>query len=98
MLSLPLADLGRETSLDSRDGTPGTAGVAGNEVETVFSLVELGVGGSARFAGDVFYNVSSENVFDLLLLETTLDDQTTGSVDGTRGTQFGEQELGDVLF
>lgn len=30
-------------------------------------------------------------------METTLDDQTTGTVDTTAGTQFGEQELHDVV-
>jgi hypothetical protein len=57
----------------------------------------LCVGRAAGLAGDVFDNVSPENVLDLLLLETTLDNKTAGTVDGTAGTQFGEQELGDVL-
>jgi hypothetical protein len=50
---LSLADLGRETGLDSRDTAAGTAVVAGNEVQTVLTLVELGVGRLARLAGDV---------------------------------------------
>jgi hypothetical protein len=57
----------------------------------------LCVGRTAGLAGDVFDNVSPENVLDLLLLETTLNNKTAGTVDGTAGTQFSEQELGDVL-
>ncbi len=51
---LALSDLGRETSLDGRYRTSRTAGVAGDEVETVFALVQLCVGGLARLAGDIF--------------------------------------------
>lgn len=54
MLSSSLADLGGKTSLDGSDGTPGAARVASNKVKSVFTLVELGVGGAAGFAGDVF--------------------------------------------
>jgi hypothetical protein len=57
----------------------------------------LCVGRTAGLAGDVFDDVSPENVLNLLLLETTLDNETAGTVDGTAGAQFGEQELGDVL-
>lgn len=52
-LTLPAADLSTETGLDSGDGTTGTTGVAGNEVKTVFTLVELGVGAAAGLAGNV---------------------------------------------
>ena len=57
----------------------------------------LCVRGTAGLASDVFDDVPPENVLDLLLLETTLDNQTSGTVNGTAGTQFGEQELGNVL-
>ena len=36
-------------------------------------------------------DISSQNVLDLFLLETTLDDQTSASVDGTARTQFSKQ-------
>lgn len=55
LLTLALADLGRETRLDSRDRAAGPARVAGDEVETVLALVELGVGRAAGLAGDVFH-------------------------------------------
>ena len=42
-------------------------------------------------------NISPENVLNLLLLETTLDDQSPGTVNGARSTQFSKQELSDVL-
>lgn len=38
-----LADLCRETGLDGLYRTPGSAAVAGNETETVFTLGEAGV-------------------------------------------------------
>lgn len=53
-LTLPAADLSTETVFDSSDRPSGTAGVASNEVKTVLSLVELGVGAAAGLAGDVF--------------------------------------------
>lgn len=55
LLPATLADLGGETGLDGRDTTSGTAFVAGDEVETVFSLVEFCVWGSAGLAGDIFH-------------------------------------------
>lgn len=42
-------------------------------------------------------DVSSKDVLELLLLETTLDNQTSGTVDTSTGTQFGEQELHNVV-
>lgn len=43
-------------------------------------------------------DISSENVLNLLLLETTLDDQAASTIDGTTRTQLSEQELHDVLL
>lgn len=53
---------------------------------------------AACLARDVLDNVSAKNVLDLLLLETTLDDQSAFTSHGTAGTQLSEQELCDVLF
>ena len=53
-LTLSAADLSTETGLDGGDGTTGSTRVAGNEVQTVFTLVELGVGAAAGLAGHVF--------------------------------------------
>jgi len=53
-LALSLADLSRETSLDGSDGTSGTAAVAGDEIQSVLALVELGVGAAAGLAGHIF--------------------------------------------
>lgn len=33
----------------------------------------------------------------MLLLEATLDDEALGAIDGTGGTQFGEQELSHCM-
>lgn len=52
-LSSSAADLSTETGLDGGDGTTRSARVAGNEVQTVLSLVELCVGAAAGLAGDV---------------------------------------------
>jgi hypothetical protein len=97
LLPPPLANLCRETSLDSGDGAPRSARVAGNKIQTVFALVQIGIGRATRFARDVFYNVPPEHILDLLLLETTLDDQAARSVDGTGCTQLSEQELSHML-
>merc|ERR1712029_1156138 len=97
LLSPSLANLGRETGLNRSDGPARTARVARDEVQPVLSLGEFGIGGAARLAGDVFDNVATKNVLDLLLLETTLDDEATGTVHGTGGTQFSEQELCHVF-
>ena len=43
-------------------------------------------------------NVPPQNIFDLFLLETTLDDQSLATVDGPRSTQLGKQELNDVFW
>lgn len=43
-------------------------------------------------------DISSEDVLNLLLLETTLDNQTPSAVDTSAGTQFGEQELHNVVI
>jgi hypothetical protein len=48
-----LADLGRETSLDSGNTSSRTTVVAGNEVQTVLTLVELGVRRFAGLASDI---------------------------------------------
>ena len=58
----------------------------------------LGIWRTAGLACDVFDNVSPQNVLDLLLLETTLDDQSALTSHGTTGTQLGEQELCNVLL
>jgi hypothetical protein len=52
--TLSLADLGGETSLDGSDGTSGTAAVAGDEVQSVLTLVELSIGAAAGLASNVF--------------------------------------------
>ena len=95
LLPPPLADLGRETRLDGRHRSSRTTAVASHEVQTVLSFGKVRVRRAACLARDVFDNVAAEHVLDLLLLETTLDDETAGAVDGTGGTQFGEKELCD---
>jgi len=52
--TLAATDLATETSLDGGDGTTGSARVASNEVQTVLTLIELGVGAAAGFAGNIF--------------------------------------------
>lgn len=97
-LHLPsLSDLGRETGLDGLDRTTRAARVASNEVKTVLSLGKICVGRSAGLAGDVLDNVRAQDVLDLLLLETTLDDQPPGAVGGTAGTQLGKEVGSDVF-
>jgi hypothetical protein len=95
---LSLADLGRETSLDGRDGSSRATVVASDEVQTVFSLIQLGVGRLAGLASDILDDVFSDHVLDLLLLEATLDDQSPATVDGTVGTQLSEEVSRHVLL
>jgi hypothetical protein len=52
--TLAAADLATETGLDGGDGTTRSTGVAGDEVQTVLTLVELGVRAAAGLAGNVF--------------------------------------------
>ena len=60
--TLSAADLGSETGLDSSDRATRSARVASNEVETVFTLVEFGVGAAAGLASDVLDNVLRKRV------------------------------------
>jgi len=55
LLSASLADLGRETGLDGSNTSSRAAGVAGNEIQSVLSLIEFRVWGSAGFAGHIFH-------------------------------------------
>jgi hypothetical protein len=45
--------LATETGLDGCDGAPTATGVAGHEIETILSLVQVGIGTAAGLAGDV---------------------------------------------
>lgn len=92
-----LSDLGRETSLDGLYRTTRSAAVACDKVETVLTLGEIGVGRTACLARHVLDNVPPEHVLQLLLLETTLDNQTLLVGKRTACTQFGKQELSNVL-
>lgn len=42
-------------------------------------------------------DISPQHVFNLLLLETTFDDETPAAVDGAAGSQFGKQVGCNVL-
>ena len=55
MLTLALSDLGGETGLDGGDRTARSARVAGDERQTVLTLVELGIWRSAGLASDVLH-------------------------------------------
>jgi len=97
-LPSPLANLSRETVFDGRDGTTRSARVAGDKVETILSLVEFGIGRTASLARYVFHDISSQDILNLFLLETTLDDQSSASVDGSIGPQFGKEELNHMFI
>jgi len=53
LLSLPLSNLGRESSFDCCYTPPTSTGVAGNEIQPVLSLVELRIWRTARLAGNI---------------------------------------------
>ena len=48
--------------------------------------------------GGEITDVASQDVFQLLLLKFTPDDKPLAAVDRPTGTQFGKQELRDVLI
>jgi len=45
----------------------------------------------------ILTHVPTEDVFDLFLLETTFDDETSSTVNTSRSTHFGKEVLDDVL-
>jgi hypothetical protein len=92
-----LSNLGRETSLDGLYRTTRSTAVACDEVETVLTLGEIRVGRTACLARNVLDNVPPKNVLQLLLLETTLDDQAFLVGKRTARTQLSKQELSNVL-
>ena len=74
LLSLSLADLRRETGLDSRDTASATARIACDKVQTIFSFVQVGIWTTTRLTCNVFNDVSTQYILDLFLLESTFDD------------------------
>lgn len=86
------------------EGIGGFAGLARyvfhcERIKTVRFGGESVRGGSAKRqvnSGELT-DVSTQNVFDLFLLETTLDDQTPGAVYTTSSSQFGKDERDDVF-
>ena len=86
-----------ETSLDGSDWSWGTTGFTLHKVQSVI-LVQNSVWRFACFASYIIYNVMSKNVFNLLLLETTLDDKSLSSIYRSAGTQFSKQELNNVFW
>ena len=47
--------------------------------------------------GDILLDVSPEDVLDVFLLKSSLDDQLIAPVDGSAGPQLGKQEQEKVL-
>ena len=78
---LPLSDLSRETRLDSLYRSPRTTRIACNKVQSVLTLAQFSIGRPASLASNIFHDISSQDILDLLLLESTLDDQSLASVD-----------------
>jgi len=76
----------------------GGGGIAYKHKQDTVLLGEDGIGATANLTGDVLENVFPEHIFDLLGLETTLDDQALVSVDGTARTQLGKQKLEECFF
>jgi len=94
---LTLANLGRESRFDGRNRPSRPATIACDKVQPILALAQLCVGRSARLAGHIFDDIAPEHVLDLLLLESSLDDQSFTAVHTAARTQFCEQKLGDVL-
>jgi hypothetical protein len=67
--------LSLETGLDSRDGAFAATTLAGDEPHSVL-LCKESVGTLAGLACDIFVNVATDNVLQLLLLEAALKCET----------------------
>jgi len=48
--------------------------------------------------GNVFFDVTSENILNLLLLKSTFDDQLIVTINGAARTQLREEEIQQVLL
>jgi len=57
------------------------------------TLLEVGIRGLAGTTSNIFQDITSQNVFQLLLLEFTPNNQSLASINRSGGTQFGEQKL-----
>ena len=91
-----LASDGLETGFDGQYRTPWVAGHTLEEKKTGF-LVQNSVWWSASMAGHIFFDVSSQNVFNMFLLELAFHDQLAATIEGTRCSQLRKQKGQQVL-
>jgi len=94
--SCSLTDHGRESGLDGRDRTSRATSVTLEEEETGI-LRELGIGRFTRMTCHILLDVLAENVFDVLLLETALEDEAIVAVNGSRRSEFSEKKLENMF-
>lgn len=92
-----LAGDGLETALYTCDRTPRTASLTLQEEQSGV-LLKNGLRRATGLTGHVLLNVFLKYTFDLLCLETTLDDQLVVRVHRTARTQLGQQERLNVLW
>lgn len=83
----PFPHLRLKSALDSVDTTSTTTRLTCYKEYPIF-FREKRVWRLARFTGDVLDNIPSEYIFNLLLLETTLDHQPAGTVNTSCGSHF----------
>jgi len=88
---------GLEAVLDGGHGAARATGLA-LEKEDSGVLLEEGVGGATGVAGHVLLDVPTQDVLDLLLLKTTLDDQLVVPVNGTTRPQLRQQKVQQMLL
>ena len=91
-----LAGNGLETALDAGHRTPRAAGLALQEEQSGV-LLQDGLRRAAGLTGHVLLDVFLKYTFDLLRLETALDDQLVVRVHRAARTQLGQQERLHVL-
>lgn len=72
---------------DLGHGAPGTARLAlQKDHPGLVVLLQQRLRGATRVTGDVLFDVATQDILNLLLLETALDDQLVVSVHRTSGT------------
>lgn len=81
-----------ESRLNAGNRTPRTACLALQE-EKPSVLLKNRIRRATRMTCDIFLDISPKNIFYLLLLKTTFDNQLTITIDRTTRTQLGQQKV-----
>lgn len=81
-----------EARLDAGNRTTGSTRLTLQE-EKASVLLQNGVRRATRMTCNILFNVSPQNIFNLLLLESPLDDKLVVSIHRTTSAQLSKQEV-----